>query len=133
MESQLFFRGKKITERERKLLAEVFEEKIDDLYLCQSILLAAMRPENVLARAAFTRALTHKYCSYTDGGREARKLIRRVRRKLGYRLSFSDRMGRLRQAGRNLSRSYAEHDEQIWSDVADVLTAGFKIIFFFVG
>ena len=83
MHSELFFKGKKITDKERKLLSDVFEEKIDDLYLCQSILLAAMRPENVLARSAFTRALTQKHCGYTDGGREARKLIRRIRRKLG--------------------------------------------------
>ena len=56
-ESELSFRGKKITERERKLLEEIFEEKIDDLYLCQSILLAAMKPEYVLARAAFTPSM----------------------------------------------------------------------------
>lgn len=132
MHSELFFKGKKITDRERKLLSDIFEEKIDDLYLCQSILLAAMRPENVLARSAFTRALTQKHCGYTDGGREARKLIRRIRRKLGYRLSFSDRYERLKYATKKLHRDFQKHDERIWENLGDVFGATFRLIFFFI-
>ncbi|MEZ0223363.1 MAG: hypothetical protein ACAH83_02330 [Alphaproteobacteria bacterium] len=132
MHSELFFKGKKITDKERKLLSDVFEEKIDDLYLCQSILLAAMRPENVLARSAFTRALTRKHCGYTDGGREARKLIRRIRRKLGYRLSIADRWERLKYTTKKVHRDFQEHDAAIKEDIGEVIGAAFRLIFFFL-
>jgi hypothetical protein len=102
MSCELFFQGRKITDRERLMLEEIFDAKIDDLYLCQSILLAAMRPENVLARAAFTRALTRKRCAFHEGGRAAKKLIRRTRRKLGYRVTLDDRVSRLK---RNLRKT----------------------------
>lgn len=132
MESALFFRGKQITERERKLLEEIFEEKIDDLYLCQSILLAAMKPENLLARAAFTRALTLKYCAYADGGREARKLIRRIRRKLGYRLSFSDRLQGVHLALKKLSHGYQSKDGHVMDGVNDLTGALLRLVLFFL-
>ena len=132
MESELFFRGKKITERERKLLGDIFEEKIDDLYLCQSILLAAMKPENILARAAFTRALTQKRCAYTDGGREARKLIRRIRRKLGYRLSFAERLDRVHATLKKLCRDYQQQDDSVWHSMGAFTGALLRLVFFFL-
>jgi hypothetical protein len=108
MSSELFFRGKKITARDRQMLEKIFDEKIDDLYLCQTILLASMRPENILARGAFTRALTKHRCAYADGGREAKRLIRRMRRKLGYRLSPGEYFGRLGRNARIFCRDAAE-------------------------
>jgi hypothetical protein len=132
MESELSFRGKKITERERRLLEDIFEEKIHDLYLCQSILLAAMRPEQVLARAAFTRALTNEYCAYADGGREARKLIRRIRRKLGYRLSISDRLEGVHRALQKLSQDYQSKDAHVMDSVGDLTGALLRLVLFFL-
>jgi hypothetical protein len=133
MHSELFFKGKKITDKERRLLADVFEMKIDDLYLCQSILLAAMKPEHALARSAFTRALTKKRCAYTDGGREARKLIRRTRRKLGYSLSFGDRVDGIRKTSRNLGHAWQKNDQRIMEDLGNFLAALARLVLWLPG
>jgi hypothetical protein len=120
-DSELYFKGKKVTERERRLLEQVFDEKIDDLYLCQSILLAAMRPENGLARGAFTRALTKRACAYHDGVRDARRVIRRTRRKLGYRLTLRDRCNRAGRRLRRTARDCREKRGEIAHIIGDTL------------
>jgi len=90
MTATVYFQGKKITHRERAILAICFDETIDDMPLCHAILVRAMRPENTLVRGALTRALKTGQCKYEEGGRLAKKLIRTTRRQMGYHDSMSD-------------------------------------------
>lgn len=85
MIEEVWFRGKKIGEKEMRQISMCFGEKIEDIDLMRAILTAAMMPGRELERGAFTRALKFGHCSYTDGGRAAKKLIRLMRSRLGYR------------------------------------------------
>jgi len=82
---KILFMGREITDADRVKLEEIFDEKIHDFELFKAILAVAAKPENVLARGAFTKALQRGYCGYSEGGREAKAMIRRVRRKMGYK------------------------------------------------
>lgn len=90
MTATVYFLGKKITQRERAILSACFDETIDDMPLCNAILIRAMRPENALMRGALARALKTGRCKYEEGGRLVKKLIRVTRRQMGYRDSLSD-------------------------------------------
>lgn len=119
--SELLFRGKKITERERRLLEDIFNEKIDDLHLCQAILLAAMLPENTLARGAITRALTQKKCDVGDGSRAARALIRKVRKRNGYTMTRKERLKRAGAATKRFGRVLVERRGEVGDEFRKVL------------
>ncbi len=126
--SELQFRGKKITDRERKLLENIFGEKIDDLNLCQAILLAAMLPENTLARGAITRALTQKKCDVGDGARAARALIKKVRKRDGYALTRKEKLKRAGDATKRLGRTLVERRSEVGHEVKKVLMLWLAII-----
>jgi hypothetical protein len=83
------FMGRKIGEKERLRLESVFGVKIDDLPLLHAILAIAAHKDCALERGAFTRALKHGYCSDADGGRAAKALIQKMRKKMGYQLSVA--------------------------------------------
>jgi hypothetical protein len=121
MSSEMMFRGKKITDRERKLLEYIFDEKIDDLHLCQSIMLAAMLPENTLARGALTRALTKKQCNYGDGARAVKKLIRKVRKRDGYRMSRREKLSRASFATKRFGRALVTRRGEVGDEFKKVL------------
>lgn len=97
----VFFMGRKIGAEELARISVCFDEKIDDMRLCHAVLVLAMKPEHALARGAFARAIKHGRCSYSDGGREAKKIIREARKRLGYRYTAREKLAR---AGRALSR-----------------------------
>lgn len=115
------FLGKKITDRERKLLEDIFDEKIDDLNLCQSIMLAAMLPEHTLERGAITRALTKKKCDYGDGARAVKKLIRRVRKRDGYTLSRREKLARAGAATKKFGRTLVNRRGEVAQEFRNVL------------
>lgn len=89
------FMGRKIGENERHKIAECFGEKIDDLKLCHAILAMAAQPDFALERGAFARALKHGYCSDLEGGRAAKALIRKMRKKLGYKDSIAEKVKKI--------------------------------------
>jgi hypothetical protein len=117
----MMFRGKKITERERKLLEDIFDEKIDDLNLCQAIMLAAMLPEHTLERGAITRALTKKKCDYGDGARAVKKLIRKVRKRDGYRTTRKEKFARARFATKRFGRTLVARRGEVGDEFKKVL------------
>ena len=89
------FMGRKIGEKERLQLAEVFGVKIDDLPLLHAILAIVSHKDMVLERGAFTRALKHGYCSDADGGRAAKALIKKMRKKMGYEAGVVDKIKKI--------------------------------------
>jgi len=92
---EVWFRGQKIGEKQRLLVEDAFHEKIDDLELLSAILGVAGQKGYELERGAFTRALKHGYCADSDGGRAAKALIRKVRRKLGYKYTIGEKVKRV--------------------------------------
>ena len=94
MIEDVWFMGKKIGEDELQKLSACFGEKIDDMELCKAILAVAAQPGFELERGAFTRGLQHGYCGVSDGARAARALIRKMRRKLGYKYSPAESLAR---------------------------------------
>lgn len=92
---EVWFRGRKIGEKQRLLVEEAFHEKIDDLELLNAVLGVAGQKGYELERGAFTRALKHGYCADSDGGRAAKALIKRVRKKLGYKYSLGESVTRM--------------------------------------
>jgi hypothetical protein len=117
--------GRKIGMRELRQISECFDEKIDDLRLCQAILVLAMKKENALARGAFGRAIKTGVCGYGDGKRAAQKLIREARRRLGYKYTFQEKRQRLWRKLTGVSL------REIIRETHDVLHALFR--FFFSG
>ena len=89
------FMGKTIGEKERQQLAEVFGVEIDDLPLLHAILAISAHKDFALERSAFTRALKHGYCSDADGGRAAKALIKKMRKKTGYQPSVTEKLKKL--------------------------------------
>lgn len=92
MSASVFFQGKKITQAERALLAKAFGETIDDMHVCHTVLIRAMRENKALERGAITRALRGETVGYTDGGRAVKRLIRQVRHDLKYRDPLGTRL-----------------------------------------
>ncbi|MEZ0260778.1 MAG: hypothetical protein ACAH80_07195 [Alphaproteobacteria bacterium] len=119
--SEMKFKGKSITDRERKLLEDIFDEKIDDLDLCQSIMLAAMLPEHTLERGAITRALTKKKCDYGDGARAVKKLIRRVRKRDGYTMGRREKLSRASAATKKFGRTLVSRRGEVAYEFKKVL------------
>lgn len=90
------YKGREITQQDLDNLERCFGEKVDDVNLCQAIIMHAMKAENVLARSALTRALETGECGPGEGRRLARALIRRMRRGLGYSYTWDEHYARTR-------------------------------------
>jgi len=98
---KIWFMGREVTDADRVKFEKVFEEPIEDFELFKAILAVSVKPEHLLARNAFGKALQYGYCGYSDGGREAKAMIRRVRRKMGYKVSL---LSRAAKAGRSTKK-----------------------------
>ncbi|MBI1215793.1 MAG: hypothetical protein GC185_08245 [Alphaproteobacteria bacterium] len=119
MVEDIFFMGKKIDDAAMRRISDCFDEKIDDIRLCQAVLVLAMKKENALARSAFARALKQGYCSYADGKREARQLIREARRRLGYKYTFGEKLARFRRGLKTFldGTEFAYQTRRLFDDV----------------
>lgn len=120
---KIMFMGREITDADRVKVEAVFDEKINDFELFKAILAVSAKPENILARGAFTKALQKGYCGYSEGGREAKAMIRRVRRKMGYRPDALD--GAVR-ASRRLQNLPVSGMLRAFSSAIDALLSLFR-------
>lgn len=96
MKLKIRYKGRTITPRDLETLGRCFGEKIDDMNLCQAVILRVMQSHNALARGAVVRALDTGRCGPGDGGRAVRSIIRRTRRDLGYSYEWHEHIDRLR-------------------------------------
>jgi len=95
MKLKILYKGRSITPRDLQKLSDCFGEKIDDMKLCQAVILRVMQSHNALARGAVVRALDTGRCAAGEGGRDVRKIIRRARRELGYTYTWHEKFDRL--------------------------------------
>lgn len=95
MKLKVLYKGRAITARDLDRLSQCFGEKIDDMKLCQAIILRVMQSHNEKARRAMVRALDTGMCRPGEGGREMRSIIRRARRDLGYSYTWYERYDRI--------------------------------------
>lgn len=95
MKLKVLYKGRAITARDLDRLSQCFGEKIDDMKLCQAIILRVMQSHNEKARRAMVRALDTGICGPGEGGREMRSIIRRARRDLGYSYTWYERYDRI--------------------------------------
>ncbi|MDP2205365.1 MAG: hypothetical protein Q8K65_03580 [Alphaproteobacteria bacterium] len=98
MKLKIQYKGRTITPQDLEKIGRCFGEKIDDMKLCQAVILRVMQSHNALARGAVVRALDTGKCGPGEGGRAVRKIIRKARRDLGYRYEWHERIDRLRAA-----------------------------------
>ncbi|MFN7112863.1 MAG: hypothetical protein ACK4PK_00715 [Alphaproteobacteria bacterium] len=98
MKLKMLYKGRSITPQDLDILSRCFGEKIDDMKLCQAVILRVMQSHNALARGAVVRALDTGRCGPGEGGRAVRKIIRAARRDLGYQYDVHERIDRLRAA-----------------------------------
>ncbi|HCS23605.1 MAG TPA: hypothetical protein PLW48_00160 [Alphaproteobacteria bacterium] len=95
MKLKIQYKGRSITPRDLERLSNCFGEKIDDMKLCQAVILRVMQSHNALARGAVVRALDTGRCAAGEGGRDVRKIIRRARRELGYTYTWHEHYDRI--------------------------------------
>lgn len=95
MKLKVLYKGRTVTVRDLDRLSQCFGEKIDDMKLCQAVILRVMQSRNAMARGAMVRALDTGMCRPGEGGRDVRKIIRRVRRDLGYSYTWYEHYDRL--------------------------------------
>lgn len=98
MKLKIQYKGRTITPQDLDRLGRCFGEKIDDMKLCQAVILRIMQSHNALARGAVVRALDTGLCGPGEGGRAVRKIIRKARRDLGYAYEWHEHLDRLRAA-----------------------------------
>ncbi len=98
MKLKIQYKGRTITPQDLDTLGRCFGEKIDDMKLCQAVILRVMQSHNALARGAVVRALDTGVCGPGEGGRAVRKIIRRARRDLGYSYDWHEHLDRLQSA-----------------------------------
>jgi len=122
----VFFRGKKITQAERALLAKAFGETIDDMQVCHTVLIRAMQKEKALERSAITKTLQGKTVSYAEGGRVVKRLIRAVRHDLGYRDPLRERV--LYGWDRLVTFPYTKAMLHIFYALLDLIHAFFRVM-----
>lgn len=94
MKLKVLYKGRAITPRDLNRLSQCFGEKIDDMKLCQAIILRVMQSHNALARGAMVRALDTGICKPGEGGRDMRRIIRKARRDLGYSYTWHEHYDR---------------------------------------
>lgn len=90
------YKGREITQKDLDNLERCFGEKVDDVNLCQAIIMHAMKADNALLRGALVRALETGECGPGEGRRQARALICRMRRGLGYSYTWDEHYARIR-------------------------------------
>ncbi len=95
MKLKVLYKGRAITVRDLDRLSQCFGEKIDDMKLCQAIILRVMQSHNEKARRAMVRALDTGICRPGEGGREMRRIIRRARRDMGYSYTWYEHYDRI--------------------------------------
>ena len=95
MKLKVLYKGRAITARDLERLSQCFGEKIDDMKLCQAVILRLMQSHNEKARRAMVRGLDDGICRPGEGGREMRSIIRRARRDLGYSYTWYERYDRM--------------------------------------
>ncbi len=60
---KIWFMGREVTDADRVKFEKVFEEPIEDFELFKAILAVSVKPEHLLARKAFGKALQYGYSS----------------------------------------------------------------------
>ena len=73
MKLKVLYKGRAITPRDLDRLSQCFGEKIDDMKLCQAVILRVMQSHNAMARGAMVRALDTGICKPGEGGRDMRR------------------------------------------------------------
>jgi len=123
MKLKIQYKGRTITPQDLDRLGRCFGEKIDDMKLCQAVILRIMQSHNALARGAVVRALDTGACGPGEGGRAVRKIIRKARRDLGYTYEWHEHIDRMRAAWswNNIKLGLAG----VWHDICAVFRAVF--------
>lgn len=119
MKLKIQYKGRTITPQDLDTLGRCFGEKIDDMKLCQAVILRVMQSHNALARGAVVRALDTGVCGPGEGGRAVRKIIRKARRDLGYSYDWHERIDRWRAAWswQHVRLGLA----QVWDDMRSIV------------
>lgn len=121
MTLKIQYKGRSLTERDIENLNQCFGEKIDDMRLCEAVILRVMQSPNAIARGAMSRVLDTGRIGTGEGGRVVRQIIRRTRRDLGYKYTWGER---LRRFGAALtSRRLRQALMQVLRDVQGFLLA----------
>lgn len=123
MKLKIYFKGRAITAGDLETLSRCFGEKIDDMKLCQAVILRVMQSRSALARGAVTRALDTGRVGPGEGGRVVRHIIRRARRDLGYSYDWHEHLDRFRVRFSRANIVYVV--ALLWHDARAVLRAVF--------